>query len=297
MTNPTQPTAQTPSTAKREREGPTAQQWEGEGPSPVTSPEWATLHQTLITQGPLAIAVSGGIDSLTLATAAHRLSPGVTMHHAISPAVPPEATARTRAEANRQGWTLDIFDAGEFTHADYLKNPVNRCFFCKTSLYAAIAARTPLPIASGTNTDDLAEYRPGLHAAKNHNVRHPFVEAGINKSAIRRLAAALGLGTLADLPASPCLSSRIETGLPIEPPILAMVHQAETLVAASLHPRTVRCRVRRTGFVIELDEPTLKNLSPATAETLTQRLTALGVARKISFAPYRTGSAFLQPTP
>jgi uncharacterized protein len=282
MTEPTQSPAQNPSLTE----------WEGAG---LAAPEWKGLQETLLSLGPVAIAVSGGIDSLTLATAAHRLSRGVTMHHAISPAVPAEATARTRAEAERQGWTLDLFDAGEFNRADYLKNPVNRCFFCKTSLYAAIAARTALPIASGTNTDDLADYRPGLDAAKNHGVRHPFVEAGIGKSAIRRLAAALGLGALADLPASPCLSSRIETGLPIQPPVLAMVHQAETLVAASLQPGTVRCRVRRTGFVIELDEPTLNRLSPATAEALAEKIAALGIARKISFAAYRTGSAFLQP--
>jgi uncharacterized protein len=261
------------------------------------SPEIVSLQRILTSLGPIAIAVSGGIDSLTLATAAHRFSRGVTMHHAISPAVPAEATARTRAEAKRQGWTLDIFDAGEFSQAGYLKNPVNRCFFCKTSLYGAISARTPLPIASGTNTDDLADYRPGLDAAKNHDVRHPFVDAAIGKAAIRRIAAALGLGALADLASSPCLSSRIETGLPIQPPILAMVHQAESLVAASLRPGTVRCRVRRTGFVIELDEPTLNRLSPATAENLAEKIAALGVARKISFAAYRTGSAFLQPAP
>ncbi len=253
------------------------------------------LPDILSALGPAAIAVSGGIDSLTLATAAHRFTRGVTMHHAVSPAVPAEATARTRAEAARQGWALDVFDAGEFGDAAYRRNPVNRCFFCKTSLYGAIAARTPLPIAAGTNTDDLGEYRPGLHAAANHNVRHPFVEAGLDKPGVRRLAAELGLGALAELPSAPCLSSRIETGIPIEAPTLALVHRAETLVSRALRPKTVRCRVRSTGFVVELDEPTLGRLSAADAQKLASDIAGLGVARRIAFAAYRTGSAFVQP--
>jgi uncharacterized protein len=254
-----------------------------------------TLLTTLTALGPVAIAVSGGIDSLTLATAAHRLTPGVTMHHAVSPAVPADATARTRAEAARQGWMLDVFDADEFNDPAYRENPVDRCFFCKTNLYGAIAARTTLPIASGTNMDDLGEYRPGLDAARNHGVRHPFVEAGIDKAGIRRLAAQLGLGGLAELPSSPCLSSRIETGIRIEAPVLGMVQQAESLVARALRPKTVRCRVRRTGLVIELDEASLSRLSPSEAEHLSGQISALGVPHRISFAAYRNGSAFLQP--
>jgi len=253
------------------------------------------LDEILRGIGPMAVAVSGGIDSLTLATAAHRVQPGVTMHHAVSPAVPAEATARTLAEASRQGFVLDIFDAGEFEHKTYRENPVNRCFFCKTSLYGAISRRTKLPIVSGTNTDDLGEYRPGLIAARDHGVRHPFVEAGIDKKAVRRLAAELGLGALAELPSSPCLSSRVETGIRIEAPVLDMVHRAENLVARALRPRTVRCRVRREGVVVELDEAALRRLAPDEAASLASEIAALGVARKISFAAYRTGSAFVQP--
>jgi uncharacterized protein len=200
-----------------------------------------------------------------------------------------------QAEAARQGWVLDIFDAGEFADASYRANPVNRCFFCKTNLYGAIAGRTGRRIVSGTNTDDLREYRPGLDAARAHYVRHPFVEAGIDKGGIRALAAELGFGALSALPSAPCLSSRIETGLRIEAPLLSMVHEAEKLVAGILHPRTVRCRVRASGVVVELDEPTLRNLGSVEAESLRQKIAALGVVRPVTFAPYRSGSAFVQP--
>lgn len=250
----------------------------------------------------VAVAVSGGVDSLTLACLAHRtLGSSASMHHATSPAVPAEATARTRALAAVEGWSLDVFDAGEFTDARYRANPGNRCFYCKNNLYGAIASRLPereAQIVSGTNLDDLGEYRPGLEAARQHEVRHPYVEAGIDKAGLRRIAARLGLGDVASLPAAPCLASRIETGLAIEAPVLGAVHAAERLVAAEIAPRTVRCRVRAGGIVIELDEPTLGRLDDAGRHRLRARVDALlaaaGVVRPVSFAPYRTGSAFLR---
>ena len=93
--------------------------------------------------------------------------------------------------------------------ANYLANPVDRCFFCKTNLYGCIARLTDAQILSGANLDDLQEYRPGLEAAKCHSVRHPYLEAGIDKRAVRSLARELGLGALSELPAAPCLSSRM----------------------------------------------------------------------------------------
>ena len=219
------------------------------------------------------------------------------MHHATSPAVPPEATDRTRALAAAEGWPLDVFDAGEFADPSYRANPVNRCYFCKTSLYGAVASRTRRQIVSGTNMDDLGEYRPGLDAARAHAVRHPFVETGIDKRTVRALAAELGLGALAELPAAPCLSSRIETGIRIEAPMLAAVHAAETLVAARLSPRTVRCRVRADGVVIELDPAALAAVDGADGlRAEVQRLAdAAGLPAPVRFAAYRNGSAFLVP--
>ena len=107
--------------------------------------------------GPLAVAVSGGIDSLTLAALAHRHHGDVEMFHAVSPAVPGDATARTEALAAQQGWRLRIVEAGEFEDPAYMANPVNRCFFCKTNLYGAIARHTRARMASGANLDDLGD--------------------------------------------------------------------------------------------------------------------------------------------
>jgi uncharacterized protein len=271
--------------------------------APTTTTEFvqsqaAALRSLLRNMGDIAVAVSGGVDSLTLSVFSHRLlGERVVMFHAVSPAVPAEATRRTEELAEREGWVLRIVDAGEFDSADYMRNPVNRCFFCKTSLYGSIRPHTQAQMVSGTNLDDLGEYRPGLIAAKEHGVRHPFVEAAIDKSGVRALARSLGLGEVAELPASPCLSSRVETGIGIDPRMLSCIHDAEQLVTRSLAPRTVRCRVRAQGVVIELDDDALTALEPERrallATAIGQRFEESGFVRTVDFAPYRVGSAFL----
>lgn len=270
-------------------------------------PEASQLADTLGTLldgiGRVAVAVSGGVDSTTLATLAHRrLGRRAKMMHAVSPAVPPEATERVRALASGEGWHLEILDAGEFDDPRYRANPANRCFYCKTNLYARIApiaAAADAVILSGTNRDDLSDWRPGLQAAQDHGVRHPYVEVGIDKSGVRILARHLDLGEIAELPASPCLSSRIETGIAIDPDELALVHAVETFIGVRLGAATVRCRLRRSGLVIELDEASLERLTPVERDALTGAVAdiarAHGRERAVAFKAYRMGSAFLRP--
>ncbi|HEY7758738.1 MAG TPA: hypothetical protein VIA64_04905 [Burkholderiales bacterium] len=264
--------------------------------------ELAALASVLTGMRAIAVAVSGGVDSLTLATHAHRLLPQrVTMFHAVSPAVPDEGTQRTRALAEREGWALHVIDAGEFGNPEYMRNPVNRCFYCKISLYGAIRPHTDAQIVSGTNLDDLGEYRPGLIAAQHHGVRHPFVEAAMTKQRVRALARELGLPEIAELPASPCLSSRVETGIAIDPAVLGAIHAAERLVSDTLRPKTVRCRVRAGAVVIELDAAALAVLDEmrraALSEQIVERFRPAGVRTPVRFESYRTGSAFLHFKP
>ena len=102
----------------------------------------------------VAIAVSGGVDSMTLACVAHEAT-AIVVYHAVSPAVPFEATDRVRRYSAVRGWALEIIDAGEFEDQAYVANPANRCYFCKNNLYGTIVSAAGMQVLSGTNTDDL----------------------------------------------------------------------------------------------------------------------------------------------
>jgi pyridinium-3,5-biscarboxylic acid mononucleotide sulfurtransferase len=257
-------------------------------------PESTALGAVLDKFGRLTIAVSGGVDSMTLATFAHRRSPGaIEIVHAVSPAVPTAATRRVQTLAAAENWKLNVTGAGEFEDRRYRDNPVDRCYFCKTNLYVRIRSLSRHRIASGANLDDLGDYRPGLIAADENRVVHPFVEAGMTKMAVRRLARHLGLGEIAELPAQPCLASRVETGIAIDAADLAFIERIETRLAA-IAPRgaTLRCRITHAGVAVEIGD-----------EASPMRDAIAGVVRDICAAeqrrfagvrPYLRGGMFVQ---
>jgi pyridinium-3,5-biscarboxylic acid mononucleotide sulfurtransferase len=242
----------------------------------------------------LAIAVSGGVDSMTLAHVAHRHArTRATMMHAAGPAVPAAARLRVEDHAARHGWRLVVLDAGELADARYRANPVDRCYFCKTNLYDRIREHTAETIASGTNTDDLSDFRPGLKAAAEHGVVHPYVEAGLDKAAIYAIAASLGLSDLERLPAQPCLASRVETGIAIDADDLAFIDAVESRLAAQLPlGAVIRCRVTHAGVAIELGDTSdeARTLADATGRSACAEAgrTFVGVRG------YARGAAFLR---
>lgn len=254
----------------------------------------------------VAIALSGGIDSLVLSAicfeVAQKRSLKCSMFHAVSAAVPEQATERVRDCAQKFNWNLRIVDANEFEDTNYRNNPVDRCFYCKSSLYGTIRSNTDATIVSGTNKDDLLEFRPGLKAAENYGVRHPFVEAGVGKQIIRALAPIYGIAEYADLPAAPCLASRVETGISIEPDELRSINAIELFISEKYSCRTVRCRLRNGKVVIEIDENSLPEISLNIKENelIEQEIRSLLASRfknhPLDVTAYRSGSAFLQPT-
>lgn len=261
------------------------------------------LEAVLADCRPRIVACSGGIDSLLLATIAHRQDPGSTaVAHTVTPAVPGEGTARVLAHARRESWQIQLVRSREFDDERYLSNPTDRCYHCKTNLYDAVGelrrsgtASSGAIILSGANLDDLGEYRPGLRAAAERGVRHPFVEAGMDKAAIRRVAAALGLAE-ADLPASPCLASRLYTGTRVTAARLRSIEVGEAVVRAA-GPRVVRCRLRGSDVLVEVPDA---DRAHVTDDVLDDVATAMRTAEPeiVSVAlddrPYRPGRAVLQ---
>lgn len=256
------------------------------------------LQKILKTLDKVTVALSGGVDSMTLAFVAHQiLGDNAKMVHSISPAVPPMDTQRIREFAKQYQWNIEFVSSGEIDTPSYKNNPVNRCYYCKTCLYSTLKSLSFGQVVSGTNLDDLGDYRPGLIAAKEHNVVHPFVEAKITKQEIRQLALQFGLPTLSKLPASPCLASRIETGIHIDNNNLGLVDAVEQYLRSRINTANLRCRVKKQQIGIELDNSTFQSLTQQDIESLKIDITEITDKFRsnvpIQFMPYQRGSAFV----
>lgn len=128
---------------------------------------------------------------------------------------------------------LEVIKTLELTDERYNQNPENRCFFCKDHLFHdlnEIAAKYPeFDVLSGTNRDDLGDYRPGLQAAAKYKVLSPMVDCKVSKEELREIARHFGLPNW-DKPASPCLSSRIPYNHSITLEKLRQVEEAENIL-------------------------------------------------------------------
>ncbi|MGQ7847916.1 hypothetical protein ACUNV4_25705 [Granulosicoccus sp. 3-233] len=257
------------------------------------------LHEQLQRYPRLAVAVSGGVDSMTLASVAHDvLGDRLQLVHAVSPAVPEEAGERIRYHAERFGWSVEWVDAREFSDERYRKNPVNRCYYCKTNLYTRLSEVWDGPIASGANLDDLGDYRPGLLAASEKQVVHPLIDAGIDKAMVRAIARHQKLEDVAELPAQPCLSSRVETGIAINADDLLFVHRTERYLEDVLGPGDLRCRITADGVRIEVPDALRQGHASqwsSLKEELQRRIDEDG-RQFAGIDSYRRGSAFLHKT-
>ena len=211
----------------------------------------AALETILRQHAPLLIAYSGGVDSTCLLAFAHRTL-GSQMQGVIadSASLPRQALADALALARMIGAPVDVIRTTEMENPEYASNPLNRCYFCKSELFAQMdqiaRERAFAAIAYGENSDDPPQLRPGAQAAAEFSVLAPLKQAGLTKADVRELSRALCLPT-ADAPAQPCLSSRIPHGTPVTLEALSMVERAEALV------RGLGFRVLRVRHLVEPD--------------------------------------------
>jgi uncharacterized protein len=177
--------------------------------------------------------------------------------------------------AERIGIRHRIIYTQEFADPNYLRNQPDRCYFCKSELYRRLSGMLDElgadVIVSGTNMDDLGDYRPGLQAAVENRVRHPLQECGLSKADVRALAKAWGLPTW-DKPATPCLASRIAYGEQVTPDRVRMIDQAEQW----LHQQGLRnLRVRyHKGDMARIEVP-LNDLPHLVEPELREKLVSL----------------------
>jgi uncharacterized protein len=229
----------------------------------------------------VGVAFSGGIDSTVVAKAAQlTFGDRAVAITADSPSVARRELADARRLAALIGIRHVVIATNEFANPDYQRNDGSRCYHCKSELYDRIiaeqAALDVSVICSGANLDDLGDYRPGLVAAAERNVRHPLQEAGFSKADVRAVAKLWNLPTW-DKPASPCLSSRVAPGMTVTIERTARIEAAESYIR-DLGLRDCRVRLHEGELArVEIPISEFPRLAlPVVREGLSRRLRELG---------------------
>jgi uncharacterized protein len=190
--------------------------------------------------------------------------------------------------------THRILRTEELSSEEFVKNPPERCYFCKKELFGKlkqIAEDEGIPfILDGSNRDDLKDYRPGSKAAAEFGVRSPLREAGFSKSDVRACAQMLKLPVW-NKPSLACLSSRIPYGTRISRQLLKVIQAAEDTLHA-LGFRQVRVRHHGDTARIEIDREDFKLLlAPDAAQKIVEEIKRLGYTYvTLDLEGYRTGS-------
>lgn len=184
---------------------------------------------------PLAVAFSGGVDSTYLLHEAVKAGKEkVTALIMKTPSVPERELDEAVAFCKSRGISFFVLPADPFSAAGFRENGRDRCYICKHFLFSALlekAKEEGIPfVADGTNADDRKEFRPGLRALKELDIRSPLAEAGLTKKEIRELSEKEGLPTW-NKPSFSCLVTRFPYGEELTVEKLRRTEAAENLLA------------------------------------------------------------------
>ncbi|MBF0286366.1 MAG: ATP-dependent sacrificial sulfur transferase LarE [SAR324 cluster bacterium] len=224
--------------------------------TPDLAEQYNALQQYFHKLESAVVAFSGGIDSSLVAyVAAQVLGDRVLAVTSASESLKREDLHLTQELAQQWNLSHQIIHTQEIDNPNYQANPINRCYYCKTTLYQALEKlakeRGYRHIMNGTNLDDLTDYRPGLVAAKEYGILAPLADCQFNKAQIRRLATYLGLKN-SRKPQAACLASRIPYGTQVSKNTLAQIEYAESVL---LNLGFTQCRVRHHQTIARIEIP------------------------------------------
>jgi len=261
-----------------------------------TASKYDRLTAILREMGSVAIGYSGGVDStLLLKVAADLLGTRAVAMIGRSETYPTREFEEAMALAAEMGARVVVVRTEETDVVKFQENPPDRCYFCKTELFGKlqeVAENEGVEwIADGTITDDLGDFRPGMKAKSEKNVRSPLLEAEFSKADVRELSRHLGLATW-DKPAFACLSSRFPYGMGITRENLTRVDEAETFLRdRGFRNFRVRFHDEKTARVEVGPEEIVRLLDDGLRQELVARLKSLGFTYvTLDLQGYRTGS-------
>jgi uncharacterized protein len=260
------------------------------------SKKYEKLQEILQEMGSVAIGYSGGVDStLLLKVATDVLGSSALAMIGRSETYPTREFEEAIELAGKIGARYVVVTTEETDVLKFRENPPDRCYYCKTELFGKlgeIAAREGIAwIADGTITDDLGDFRPGMRARNEKDVRSPLLEAGLSKADVRQISKHIGLPTW-DKPAFACLSSRFPYGMAVTKENLSKVDAAETFLR-NMGFRFLRVRFHdeRTARIEVGMEEISRLVEDRVREQVVRKLKELGFMYvTLDLQGYRSGS-------
>lgn len=254
------------------------------------------LISKLKSKGSVLVALSGGVDSsLVAAVSKIALGDKVVAVTADSITLPFGELEEARRVAAEIGVKHVVIKVNELRNPDFVRNPPNRCYYCKKELIAElkkVAERMNVKtLVDGTNAEDLKTHRPGATALMEEGVYSPLADLGITKSEVREMAKFLNLSA-AHKPSMACLSSRIPYGEKISSHRLARVAEAEKFIKNVAGVKQLRVRDHGNLARIEVGRDERKLFfNEKLLDVIADKLTSLGyIYITIDMKGYRSGS-------